>query len=106
MENRLSSKGTQIKSKSLLRLRLRVPSHPCAAPKLLQESRNGLSIRLTAERSTIELPGNLVTLLQFTDGFNFRFSATSVNLNLQQLMHASEMAELLFIRRSCTARTR
>jgi hypothetical protein len=35
-----------------------------------------------------------------------RFSVTPVNLNLQQLMHASEMAELLFIRRSCTARTR
>jgi hypothetical protein len=32
---RLPSKWTQIQSKSLLRLRLRVPSHACAAPSLL-----------------------------------------------------------------------
>ena len=34
---RLPSKWTQIKSKSLRRLRLRVPSHPWPAPKLLQK---------------------------------------------------------------------
>src|SRR5258708_34349013 len=33
---RLPSKWAQIQSKSLLRLRLRVSSLPCAAPKLLQ----------------------------------------------------------------------
>src|SRR6202044_1575968 len=43
-------KWTQTQFKSLLRLGLRVPSHPCAAPKLLHKSRNGLSIRLTAEQ--------------------------------------------------------
>src|SRR5258708_1175966 len=35
---RLPSKWTRIQSKSLLRLRLRVASGPCAAPKLLQEN--------------------------------------------------------------------
>jgi hypothetical protein len=40
------------------------------------------TFRLTAERSTIELPGNLVSLLHFTDGFNLRFSVGGVVLNL------------------------
>lgn len=41
---RLPSKQSRIQSKSLLRLRLPVPSHPCAAPKLVQEKDRKLEI--------------------------------------------------------------
>ena len=49
------------------------------------------TFRLTAERSTIELPGNVVTLLHLTDGFNLRFSIPGIFLlAAKQAMEAAE----------------
>ena len=39
------------------------------------------TFRLTAERSTIELPGNVVILLCFTGGFKLEFGVRGVVLN-------------------------
>src|SRR6266478_4390535 len=48
---RLPSKWTRIQSKSLLRLRLRVASGPCAAPKSLQENLSTPAAEANYERT-------------------------------------------------------
>src|SRR5260370_38903946 len=50
---RLPSKWTQIQSKSLLRLRLRVSSPPCAAPKVLLTFTDKI-LRLSSSQSQAE----------------------------------------------------